>query len=232
MGSASSSTKETSTPSVSWGCQRRSKLGSPAVCVLSEILGGMEDASTKEFEAGSAVHRPLQHLDPADLSLDGAGGPGQVEGSLYGSDALAQLSGKARERRGARGGQHIIEFLAALPSQKEGQPLCGRDRRSERGDLVQQPRDERSVGLGQRVGPTHQQAGHAPARRPSPPLSFIRSGHPAHVGLSLAPSLAPSCRPGLDGGVAPREALPRHLAPPWGSVAAPLGPPPLQVIAV
>src|SRR4051794_18517869 len=129
MGSASSSTKETSTPSVSWGCQRRSKLGSPAVCVLSELLGGMEDASTKEVEACSAVHRPLQHLDPADLAFNGAGGPGQVEGSLHGIDVLAQLGGKARKRRGAHGGQHLIERLAALSSQKEGQPLCGRDRR-------------------------------------------------------------------------------------------------------
>ena len=111
------------------------------------MLGGIEDARTKEFEACSAVHGPLQHLDPADLSFDGAGGPGQVECSLYGIDVLAQLGGKARERRGARGGQHIIERLAALPSQKEGQPLCGRDRCSKRGHLVQQPRHERSVGL-------------------------------------------------------------------------------------
>src|SRR3954451_19710432 len=93
----------------------------------------MEDASTKEFEACSAVHGPLQHLDTANLSLDGTGGPGQVERGLYGSDVLAQLGGKARERRGARGGQHILELLAALPSQKEGQPLCGRDRPGERG---------------------------------------------------------------------------------------------------
>src|SRR5215213_6956799 len=102
----------------------------------------MEDASTKEFEACSAVHGPLQHLDTADLSFDGTGGPGQVERGLYGSDVLAQLGGKARKRRGTRGGQHILELLAALPSQKEGQPLCGRNRRSERGYLVQQPRHE------------------------------------------------------------------------------------------
>src|SRR5215207_1015140 len=56
-------------------------------------LGGMEDASTKEFEACSAVHRPLQHLDPADLSLNGAGGPWQIECSLYGIDVLVQLGG-------------------------------------------------------------------------------------------------------------------------------------------
>src|SRR5215213_1476927 len=200
----------------------------PQFACCWSCLGGIEDASTKEFEAGSAVHRPRQQLDPADLSLDAAGGPAQVERGLYGSDVLAQLGGKARKRRGARGGQHIIELLAALPSQKEGQPLCGRNRRSERGYLVQQPRHERSVDLGQRVGPTHQQAGHAAARRQSPSLSLIRGEHPAHVGLSLAPS----CRPGLDGGVAAREALTRQLAPQSGSVAASLGPPPLQVIAV
>src|SRR4051812_19159695 len=171
------------------GSKRRSNfVVLPQFACCWSCLGGIEDASTKEFEAGSAVHRPLQQLDPADLSLDGAGGPGQVERGLYGSDVLAQLGGKARKRRGARGGPHIIELLAALPSQKEGQPLCGRDRRSERGYLVQQPRHERSVGLGQRVGPTHQQAGHAAARRPSPSLSLIRGEHPAHVGLSLAPS--------------------------------------------
>ena len=84
------------------------------------------DTSTKEFEACSAVHGPLQHLDTADLSFDGTGRPGQVERGLYGSDVLAQLGGKARERRGTRGGQHILELLAALPSQKEGQPLGGR----------------------------------------------------------------------------------------------------------
>jgi len=204
------------------------EVGSVLAPRARSMLGGIEDARTKEFEAGSAVHRPLQHLDPTDLAFDGTGGPGQVEGSLYGIDVLAQRGGKARERRGARGGQHIIERLAALPSQKEGQPLCGRDRRSERGDLVQQPRHERSVGLGQRVGPTHQQAGHAAARRPSPSLSLIRGGHPAHVGLSLAPL----CGPSLDGGVATREALTRQLAPQAGRVAASLGPPPLQVIAV
>src|SRR3954462_8402268 len=101
--------------------------GSPAVCVLSELLGGMEDASTKEVEACSAVHRPLPHLDPAALAFNGAGGPGPVEGSLHGLDVLAQLGGKALMRRGAHGGQHIIERLAAVPAQKEGQPLCGRD---------------------------------------------------------------------------------------------------------
>src|SRR5690349_23181679 len=109
------------------------EVGSVLAPRARSMLGGIEDARTKEFEAGSAVHRPLQHLDPTDLAFDGTGGPGQVEGSLYGIDVLAQRGGKARERRGARGGQHIIERLAALPSQKEGQPLCGRDRRSERG---------------------------------------------------------------------------------------------------
>src|SRR5215212_8579117 len=75
----------------------------PQFACCWSCLGGIEDASTKELEACSAVHRPLQHLDPADLSLDGAGGPGQVECSLCGIDVLAQLGGKAHERRGARG---------------------------------------------------------------------------------------------------------------------------------
>jgi hypothetical protein len=41
-------------------------------CWLSS--GGMKDAGAEQFEAGAAVHSALDHLDPANLAFDGAGG--------------------------------------------------------------------------------------------------------------------------------------------------------------
>src|SRR5207247_516984 len=60
--------------------------GSPAICVLSLGLRGMQHPSTKEFESGAAVHGPLQHLEATDLSLHGTGRPRQLERRADGSD--------------------------------------------------------------------------------------------------------------------------------------------------
>ncbi len=42
-----------------------------AACV-SDCL---QDAGAEQLEPGAAIHRAFQHLDPADLAFDGAGGP-------------------------------------------------------------------------------------------------------------------------------------------------------------
>src|SRR4051794_8928192 len=54
----------------------------------------MEDTSTKEFEACSAVHGPLQHLDPADLSFNGTGGPGRVSAACTAAMSLRNAAVK------------------------------------------------------------------------------------------------------------------------------------------
>ena len=49
-------------------------------------LCSMEHASTEQAEARAAIHRPFQHLEAVYLAPGGAGGPGQVEGRLYGAE--------------------------------------------------------------------------------------------------------------------------------------------------
>ena len=145
----------------------------PQFACCWSCLGGMEDASTKEFEAGSAVHRPLQHLDPTDLSFDGTGGPGQVEGSLYGIDVLAQLGGKARERRGARGGQHIRASRCFVVA--------------EGGTAAVRPRPPQRAG-GPRPAPARRTLGRPrPACRPHPSAGGSRAGPTAIATAVLFP---------------------------------------------
>jgi len=47
------------------------------------VSWGVQDAGPQELEAGSAIHRPLDHLDAVDLAFGGARGPGQVESRLH-----------------------------------------------------------------------------------------------------------------------------------------------------
>jgi transposase len=49
-------------------------------------LCGMQHASSEQAEARAAIHRSFQHLEPVYLALSGAGGPGQVEGRLHGTE--------------------------------------------------------------------------------------------------------------------------------------------------
>ena len=52
-------------------------------------LCGMEDTCAQEREAGSAIHGPLQHLEPVDLAFGRACRPGQIEGCLHGAEVAA-----------------------------------------------------------------------------------------------------------------------------------------------
>ena len=49
-------------------------------------LCGMQHASAEEAEAGAAIHRSFQHLESVYLAFSGAGGPGQLEGGLHGTE--------------------------------------------------------------------------------------------------------------------------------------------------
>ncbi len=50
----------------------------------------MQDASAEQSEAGAAEHCSFQHLEPIDLSLSEAGGPGKIEGGLHGTEIVPQ----------------------------------------------------------------------------------------------------------------------------------------------
>ena len=50
----------------------------------------VKDPRSEQLESCAAVHRPLQHLDAADLAFDGTGGPGQYERCIDGVEVAAQ----------------------------------------------------------------------------------------------------------------------------------------------
>ncbi len=50
---------------------------------------GVGDAGTEKLKSGSAIHGPLQHLEPVDLAFGRACRPGQVEGCLHGGEVAA-----------------------------------------------------------------------------------------------------------------------------------------------
>jgi hypothetical protein len=56
-----------------------------------------QDAFAKEIEAGPAEHLPLQHLQPVDVALDGAGTVGKGKSVADGVEVAAEVAGEARE---------------------------------------------------------------------------------------------------------------------------------------
>jgi len=106
---------------------RRGSLGSPAICVLVPALSGMEDSLSQEREARAAIHRPLQHFEPVDLSFGRACGPWQVESGLHRVEVAAQADGKRGERREISGGQHIDQDLLPVVPKQASQPFCNCD---------------------------------------------------------------------------------------------------------
>jgi hypothetical protein len=67
--------------------------------------GRQEKASGQQIEPCSAIHVPLQHLQPIDLAFDGSLTPGQSHGGMDGGHVRPEPCGEAPEgREGARGG--------------------------------------------------------------------------------------------------------------------------------
>ena len=57
----------------------------------------------QKVESGTAVHGPLDDLQPVDLSLDWTGALRQHQGSMHGIAILTQAPGKALEAAGLSG---------------------------------------------------------------------------------------------------------------------------------
>src|SRR5271165_2477711 len=85
-------------------------------------LCGVQHASAEQAEAGAAIHRSFQHLEPVYLAFRGARGPRKVERRLYGTDISAQTGNKRTERRASRLVEHFIQGLLALAAQDGVEP--------------------------------------------------------------------------------------------------------------
>src|SRR3954447_14569093 len=87
------------------------KMGSSFFCVHSFwkklrpdfLLCSGEYSVAQKVESGTAVHGPLDGLQPVDLSLDRTRAPRQRQGSMYGIAVLTQAPGKALEAAGLSG---------------------------------------------------------------------------------------------------------------------------------
>src|SRR3954471_1989612 len=89
---------------MNFGFSRTSRARRVASC-------GLENAGAEEFDASAAVHRPLQHLEAAVLSLDRTGRPGPLERGLDRIEVTTQPGGKVREQSTVGGVEQLIEAL-------------------------------------------------------------------------------------------------------------------------
>jgi hypothetical protein len=80
----------------------------------ASALCGVEDAGAEQVKAGPPVHRSLDHLEPVDLSLDGACRLRQIDGGLHSRNVLAQFGYEASKRGGGSLIEDVIKPIFAL----------------------------------------------------------------------------------------------------------------------
>ena len=100
------------------------------------IARGEHEAATEQIEARPTEHLALQHFEAVDVSLDGAGAPGQCQARFDGGIVVAEPAGKALhglQRTRARPLQPRIEVLRLPLPHELGEVLCQVDGLSDLG---------------------------------------------------------------------------------------------------
>jgi hypothetical protein len=183
------------------------------------LLCGVQDASSQELKAGSAIHRPLDHLDTVNLAFGGARGPGQVESRLHSGQVAPQACGEAGQRGAGRAVEHRAQVLLAPVAQQQVQPLRDGDTVRKAGNLRKQMDDQRPLRLGQRLGVGHEHASDLPPRGRLP-------GGKGRVPVwgALCRGLASLSRPPAHGSRPAGEAELDEFTPELRGIAAPFRP--------
>ena len=105
----------------------------------------MKDPSAQQPETSAAVHRPLQHLEAANLTLDGARGPRPCERRVHCIEVAAEPGSEVCEHGAVGSRENFVEISSQLAPEDGVQPLCPIDGGAERGRLFEQSLSEEPI---------------------------------------------------------------------------------------